>query len=785
MNYGGKGNSLLLLKKMKMAVPKTILFDLDSIQDILHRQIESYSHLISEIALWNVSALKLLRQKISQLKMPEEWQALCQEVRGISDRVILRSSMNIEDHPNASFAGCFNSVVLNTVSEQTLWEGVLQVIQSAFTQSSIKRMLAEGVQLDQFKVGFLVQEWISCQLSGVCFSRNPACLWIKNGVVEWGRSGTGVVQGTGENHTASQFDPIPADLERFWHLLWMTAGKLERQLEGPVDIEWVWDGNQLWIVQVRLVATEEANLIRMTPKGQRWTREQLLERFPEPLTPLGYTVLEDFLDSNFKELDKTFGIITTDSQKAIVAFGGYLYANADIFCYHKIRVRFSHYLLPWKKSFWRFLKVILCFGFSRIKLLNALLGMKTDEVIARWDLHCEKYSGNLADFNHGIQHLHHFTAEQTLDALEELRIISKEFMKQDFVVYFLKDLHFKILRSEQKNLSLDLHRPLQNNRTSQMSAEWDSLMANLNADEGFLNFIHDLRAHSSDAFALAKRYLKSDTYTLWHEFFEKNGHLRTSWDISQPSWREAPENLAFILEKSTQSGRRRINNIPEQNVKLSPLVNKTLARLDELIRIDEEQHFISGRLFEPSRKIALHAADLFVQQGLLSEKGLIFFLTMEEIKNQLHSPGMSLNFLALRRKMQWQKSKENPKPMQLPSIPEKCSQEVASHLCGSPVSPGIATGPVHYIEHMEDAHDIPSGAIMLTTSPNPTFVAIYPLLAGMITVTGGPLSHGFLAAREAGLPAVSGILDAFKKLKPGTMVKIDGFAGTIDICKNG
>ena len=73
------------------------------------------------------------------------------------------------------------------------------------------------------------------------------------------------------------------------------------------------------------------------------------------------------------------------------------------------------------------------------------------------------------------------------------------------------------------------------------------------------------------------------------------------------------------------------------------------------------------------------------------------------------------------------------------------------------------------------------GAILVTTSTNPTLAKLcIPLLSGIVTVTGGILSHGFITAREFGLPAVSGVSQAFSKLKQGMIVKINGNIGTVE-----
>jgi pyruvate,water dikinase len=60
-------------------------------------------------------------------------------------------------------------------------------------------------------------------------------------------------------------------------------------------------------------------------------------------------------------------------------------------------------------------------------------------------------------------------------------------------------------------------------------------------------------------------------------------------------------------------------------------------------------------------------------------------------------------------------------------------------------------------------------------------LAFFPLAAGLIVEVGGMLSHGSIIAREYGLPAVSNITDARKRLKSGDRVLLDGTTGVVQI----
>ena len=827
-NFGGKGNALIHLKNLGIPVPKAILFDLDEIQKMLERRIKEYSSSLEIISFWRTPnesiepiQLKTIREKILSLDMPNEWNEIFFNVQiELGNSLIVRSSMNIEDQENGSFAGCFDSVEIMNPNAQMLWKCVVQVIASAFKTTSTIRILESGISLKQFQTGFFIQQWISPKIAGVCFSRNPANLWEKKGQIEWDETGELVVQGKGKTQTVKQFETYPFELKFFIDKLWTYSKELEIKIGLPLDIEWVWDSKELWIVQMRPISTEEAVIIKNTRKGARWSRELTLERFPEPLTSLGWTALEDIFTSNIQILNKDFGIIIKNMKEAGIAYGGYVYANPDLFQFPSaIKIRWSHYFAPWKKTFWKLFGVSfkyiyhklidknsnLSFYFLKLKFINIMLGSKAEKEIHGWNNHRDIYLNKLEIFNKNLNLLDLSNPLNILKSMEELRLISIGFMEPDISIYLMKDILYRSLKDIWLILGYseleftDLVNCFEGNRTMKMGEEWETLVSYLKMDPGCSRFLDELSVLGKNA----SIFLNPDVQDIWNSFLIRNGHVRTSWDLAKPSWREDPSQLAYILKQFLQGNQRNIhkteekrnsarsklfNSIPNNKIKvIIPLLEKALFQLEGLMKIDEEQHFLSGVLIEPSRKLILMAEKYFQEKGILHEAGSIFFLKLDEIKKCLLEPKMNLKFLALRRRYQWERSKLDPKPMELPpknvenSLGHNESIERSNLFRGKPVSPGIASGPIHFVEHIEDTYGIPNGAILVTTSPNPSFTPIYPILSGMITVTGGSLSHGFISAREYGLPAISGINNALQKFNSGMIVRIDGSNGTVEI----
>ena len=71
------------------------------------------------------------------------------------------------------------------------------------------------------------------------------------------------------------------------------------------------------------------------------------------------------------------------------------------------------------------------------------------------------------------------------------------------------------------------------------------------------------------------------------------------------------------------------------------------------------------------------------------------------------------------------------------------------------------------------------GDIIVCPSSNPSWVPLFAIAGGLITNTGGVLSHAAVVAREFGLPAVVGTGDATTRIADGRLVEIDGSSGIV------
>jgi pyruvate,water dikinase len=96
-------------------------------------------------------------------------------------------------------------------------------------------------------------------------------------------------------------------------------------------------------------------------------------------------------------------------------------------------------------------------------------------------------------------------------------------------------------------------------------------------------------------------------------------------------------------------------------------------------------------------------------------------------------------------------------------------------------SPGIVRGPARVVRSLSEASKLNDGDIMVCEMTLPPWVPLFSIVSGVVTDTGGVLSHCAIVAREFELPAVVGTQMGTAVLTDGMIVEVDGTKGTVTI----
>ncbi|MFN8661193.1 MAG: rifamycin-inactivating phosphotransferase, partial [Thermomicrobiales bacterium] len=278
-------------------------------------------------------------------------------------------------------------------------------------------------------------------------------------------------------------------------------------------------------------------------------------------------------------------------------------------------------------------------------------------------------------------------------------------------------------------------------------------------------------------------------------------------DITRPRWREHPSALVPLILGNVRNfapgeGQRRFEQgLQEARRKESEVLERLRALPDGEEKAAETKRMIDRvRTFAGYReypkygmvsryfiyKQALMAeAERLVQAGVLAEQEDSFFLRFDELQEVVRTQRVD-DELIRRRKEEFATSQALTPPRVMTSDGEvitgvyRRDDLAPGALAGLPVSAGIVEGRARVILDMADAALEP-GDILVTAYTDPSWTPLFVTISGLVTEVGGLMTHGAVIAREYGLPAVVGVVNATRLIQDGQRIRVHGMDGYVEL----
>jgi len=271
-----------------------------------------------------------------------------------------------------------------------------------------------------------------------------------------------------------------------------------------------------------------------------------------------------------------------------------------------------------------------------------------------------------------------------------------------------------------------------------------------------------------------------------------------------PRWNEAPEYVFDILktlvqdgiqDKSEQKGKQLLQTSEvERRIKKRPLgwfewqlLSVILGFARKYIVFRENQRYNLDRWITMNRRIYLELGRCLQKQELLSEASDVFFLTKQEVRSLINEKRLGrkdeIKEAVSKRKKEFLKY-ENVTPAKfIQGTKEICEklETACDVLHGIPASQGKLSGTIRVLKQVEDICQVQTGEILVVPKTDPGWTPVFSKIGGLITETGGILSHGAVVSREYGIPAVTNIPNACQLLHNGQKVVIDGSKGVVSL----
>jgi len=293
-------------------------------------------------------------------------------------------------------------------------------------------------------------------------------------------------------------------------------------------------------------------------------------------------------------------------------------------------------------------------------------------------------------------------------------------------------------------------------------------------------------------------------------------------EIADPSWVEDPtiviNYLKAYLAGDAADPRERWNEIVAERERLVAEAQSRISTYPEPVkqqfngmlhagqdghRLQEDHNWwIDQQGNHQVRQVYLEFGNRLASTGAIPTRDDVFMLTGDEIMETAKS-GFRGDFQAVIAERtaemeKWEKipaaprigtdygpPPDNPVTRALGRFfgwgPVAARDDSSDMLQGTPGSTGKVTGTARVIIKLSDAGRLKNGDILVTATTSPPWTPLFATAAGIVTDTGGALSHCAIVAREYAIPAAVGTMRATQLIKDGDQIEVDGDAGTVRI----
>ena len=276
---------------------------------------------------------------------------------------------------------------------------------------------------------------------------------------------------------------------------------------------------------------------------------------------------------------------------------------------------------------------------------------------------------------------------------------------------------------------------------------------------------------------------------------ERHGSRSQGWQFSPQTWAERPEApLALVraqlesdgispAELAVRSAARRqqatdeaLSSLPQSE---HEDFQRIVAELDGYVGIREDRAYWQMVIAGEARNLLLRQGARLQRLGRVDRADDILFLVPEDFDD---GGTADLRGVVSERRAEWEGWRKVVPPL-LIGIPGAAAAEATQdgELRGLSASRGRVTGRARILHNPEEGAWFRSGEVLVCVMTTPAWTPLFAIAGGVITETGGPLSHPAIAAREYAIPCVVAVKNATTRIRDGQVVTIDGAAGVVTL----
>ena len=220
---------------------------------------------------------------------------------------------------------------------------------------------------------------------------------------------------------------------------------------------------------------------------------------------------------------------------------------------------------------------------------------------------------------------------------------------------------------------------------------------------------------------------------------------------------------------------------------------RLLVEAQHVVPVREEQLSLLSLPWPVMRRAVQRLGETLAAARVLGSPDDIFYLKHSEVGSLLENPEPMNMIIATRREDRVQATKLAA-PLWVGKVPPivrflftysgRVMGAVRSDgaiVHGVPASPGRVTGRVRVVRDSTQFDEFQEGEILVAPLTAPAWTDLFGRAAAVVTDVGSALAHASIIAREYGIPAVVGCGDATARLKDGQLITVDGSTGNVEL----
>jgi phosphohistidine swiveling domain-containing protein len=772
--------------------------------------------------------------------------------------VVVRSSAVGEDSSSGSFAGQLDSV-LHVATEAELERALFTCWASYWSERALFYRVARGATLDG--MGVVVQPQVAARASGVMFSDAGAggilveygpglADALVAGAIDPGQITIDPVTRSVTRHAAapeSAIDDLVLSAQSIAALA-DAASRLERSFGAPQDIEWAMDGgNTLFIVQSRPITApvpwpDRPSSSRSQAPAVHWSNANVNENYPDPVSPLLYSIATAGYTCYFRNLARAFGIAPARIAAMEPAFRQIIGQHGARIYYNLTSIHSILRLAPFGEalaaSFDSFvgadgpaMAASQRRGFVREAWETVVVAMKTawqyrslgtrirrfertvDAFAARthpdrlnaaplqqlrgaldefMDIRCNRWlDASLADAAAMVCYGALQRLLTRVDPAGEHGAVHTSLLKAIPDVVSGEPVHALWALSRATREDVALSRLFQTGETEVVLQALVSEPRFAAFQQTFAEYLERWGFRCSSELMLTAPSFQEDAAPLLEML---RAYARLDGDSpSEALARQAAEREALTARLTQElTGRPVWGRLPFPTC--AQLLRLLLPWTHAAIRFRERARLKQALLYSRCRRIALVLGERLAARGLLLERDDVFWLSIDELRRlaaeDVVHPQAILELVETRAREHRALAATTPPDAFVladgESLPARSTDPAAAAgeftaLAGLPACGGRVTGRATVLGDVTEAARLARGDVLVTRQTDPGWAPVFFLIAGLVIERGGMLSHGAIIAREFGIPCVVAVRGATQVIPDGATITVDGDHGHVSL----